>query len=37
MVALTDSPTPRFDLLKLERYSYVSLQFSWADELWKRH
>src|SRR5271166_6343823 len=28
MVALTDSPTPRFDLLKLERYSYVSLQFS---------
>jgi radical SAM superfamily enzyme YgiQ (UPF0313 family) len=27
-VALTDSPTPRFDLLKLERYSYVSLQFS---------
>jgi radical SAM superfamily enzyme YgiQ (UPF0313 family) len=28
MVSLTDSPTPRFDLLKLERYSYVSLQFS---------
>jgi radical SAM superfamily enzyme YgiQ (UPF0313 family) len=28
MVALTDSPTPCFDLLKLERYSYVSLQFS---------
>jgi radical SAM superfamily enzyme YgiQ (UPF0313 family) len=27
-VALTDSPTPRFDLLKLERYSYASLQFS---------
>jgi radical SAM superfamily enzyme YgiQ (UPF0313 family) len=27
-VALTDSPTPRFDLLKLDRYSYVSLQFS---------
>jgi len=27
-VALTDSPTPRFDLLKLERYSYISLQFS---------
>jgi radical SAM superfamily enzyme YgiQ (UPF0313 family) len=27
-VALTDSPIPRFDLLKLERYSYVSLQFS---------
>ncbi len=27
-VALTDSPTPRFDLLKLPRYSYVSLQFS---------
>jgi radical SAM superfamily enzyme YgiQ (UPF0313 family) len=27
-VALTDSPTPRFDLLKLERYHYVSLQFS---------
>jgi radical SAM superfamily enzyme YgiQ (UPF0313 family) len=27
-VALTDSPTPRFDLLKLERYTYASLQFS---------
>jgi radical SAM superfamily enzyme YgiQ (UPF0313 family) len=27
-VALTDSPTPRFDLLKLARYSYASLQFS---------
>ncbi len=27
-VALTDSPTPRFDLLKLERYSTVTLQFS---------
>src|SRR4249920_334148 len=27
-VALTDSPTPRFDLLKLDRYSYISLQFS---------
>ena len=27
-VALTDSPTPRFDLLKLERYSRASLQFS---------
>jgi len=27
-VALTDSPTPRFDLLKLERYHYASLQFS---------
>ena len=27
-VALTDSPTPRFDLLKLDRYSYVSMQFS---------
>jgi len=27
-VALTDSPTPRFDLLKLERYSWASLQFS---------
>jgi radical SAM superfamily enzyme YgiQ (UPF0313 family) len=27
-VALTDSPTPRFDLLKLERYSGASLQFS---------
>ena len=27
-VALTDSPTPRFDLLKMERYSGASLQFS---------
>ena len=27
-VALTDSPTPRFDLLKLDRYNYASLQFS---------
>jgi radical SAM superfamily enzyme YgiQ (UPF0313 family) len=27
-VALTDSPTPRFDLLKLDRYSMASLQFS---------
>jgi radical SAM superfamily enzyme YgiQ (UPF0313 family) len=27
-VSLADSPTPRFDLLKLERYSYASLQFS---------
>jgi radical SAM superfamily enzyme YgiQ (UPF0313 family) len=27
-VALTESPTPRFDLLKLERYSMASLQFS---------
>lgn len=27
-VALTDSPTPRFDLLKLHRYSNASLQFS---------
>jgi radical SAM superfamily enzyme YgiQ (UPF0313 family) len=27
-VALTDSPTPRFDLLKLDRYIYTSLQFS---------
>jgi radical SAM superfamily enzyme YgiQ (UPF0313 family) len=27
-VALTDSPTPRFDLLKLDRYRYASLQFS---------
>jgi len=27
-VALTDSPTPRFDLLKLDRYSQASLQFS---------
>jgi radical SAM superfamily enzyme YgiQ (UPF0313 family) len=27
-VELTDSPTPRFDLLKLERYTRASLQFS---------
>jgi radical SAM superfamily enzyme YgiQ (UPF0313 family) len=27
-VALTDSPTPRFDLLKLDRYSYATLQYS---------
>jgi len=27
-VALTDSPTPRFDLLKLDLYSRASLQFS---------
>lgn len=27
-VALTDSPTPRFDLLKLDKYQGVSLQFS---------
>jgi radical SAM superfamily enzyme YgiQ (UPF0313 family) len=27
-VALTDSPTPRFELLKLDRYTYTSLQFS---------
>ena len=27
-VALADSPVPRFDLLKLERYHLVSLQFS---------
>lgn len=27
-VELTDSPTPRFDLLKLDRYRYASLQFS---------
>ena len=27
-VALTDSPTPRFDLLKIKRYTYASLQFS---------
>lgn len=27
-VALTDSPTPRFDLLKLDRYVTASLQFS---------
>jgi len=28
VVALADSPTPRFDLLKLDKYSSVSLQFS---------
>jgi len=28
VVALADSPIPRFDLLKLDRYSSVSLQFS---------
>lgn len=28
VVALTDSPAPRFDLLKLDRYHSVSLQFS---------
>lgn len=28
MVDLSDSPAPRFDLLKLERYTAVSLQFS---------
>jgi radical SAM superfamily enzyme YgiQ (UPF0313 family) len=27
-VALTDSPTPRFDLLKLDRYSNASIQYS---------
>lgn len=27
-VALTDSPTPRFDLLRLDKYQAVSLQFS---------
>lgn len=27
-VALTDSPNPRFDLLKLDKYQAVSLQFS---------
>jgi radical SAM superfamily enzyme YgiQ (UPF0313 family) len=27
-VSLLDSPTPRFDLLKLDRYNMVSLQFS---------
>ncbi|MFQ5708135.1 MAG: radical SAM protein [bacterium] len=27
-VAITDSPTPRFDLLKLDKYRAVSLQFS---------
>ena len=28
VVSLTDSPTPRFDLLKLKRYTTVTLQFS---------
>jgi len=28
VVSLADSPTPRFDLLKLDRYTNVSLQFS---------
>jgi radical SAM superfamily enzyme YgiQ (UPF0313 family) len=28
VVALADSPTPRFDLLKLDRYSTATLQFS---------
>ncbi|HVO89978.1 MAG TPA: radical SAM protein [Casimicrobiaceae bacterium] len=28
VVALDDSPTPRFDLLKLERYTTATLQFS---------
>jgi radical SAM superfamily enzyme YgiQ (UPF0313 family) len=28
VVELSDSPTPRFDLLKLEKYTTVSLQFS---------
>ena len=28
VVALADSPTPRFDLLKLERYTTATLQFS---------
>ncbi|MDE2208283.1 MAG: B12-binding domain-containing radical SAM protein [Betaproteobacteria bacterium] len=28
VVALTDSPTPRFDLLKLDRYSTATVQFS---------
>jgi len=28
VVALADSPTPRFDLLKLDKYRSVSLQFS---------
>ncbi|MGE5089096.1 MAG: radical SAM protein [Candidatus Levyibacteriota bacterium] len=28
VVALADSPTPRFDLLKLERYSTATMQFS---------
>jgi len=27
-VALADSPLPRFDLLKLDRYSYATLQYS---------
>ncbi|MFQ5890298.1 MAG: radical SAM protein [Gemmatimonadota bacterium] len=27
-VSMTDSPTPRFDLLRLDRYQTVSLQFS---------
>ena len=27
-VSMTDSPTPRFDLLKLKKYSVVTLQFS---------
>jgi len=27
-VSMADSPTPRFDLLKLEKYSVVTLQFS---------
>ena len=28
VVALTDTPTPRFDLLKLDRYSTATMQFS---------
>ena len=28
VVSLADSPTPRFDLLKLDRYTNISLQFS---------
>ncbi|MDZ7737077.1 MAG: radical SAM protein [Gammaproteobacteria bacterium] len=28
IVAIADSPTPRFDLLKLDRYTAVSMQFS---------
>jgi len=28
VVSMADSPTPRFDLLKLEKYSVVTLQFS---------
>lgn len=28
VVALTDSPTPRFDLLKLDKYSTATVQFS---------